>query len=114
MSDKSLSSLLPQQGQLSKTAWQLPDTLTEQDWKQAGFTLSKIEGAMAWWIGDWWAFGEHKYGDRKALVESEEWEGPAFEHCMNAASVCKKFETSFRNEVLSFTHHLACASLPLD
>jgi len=21
-------------------------------------------------IGDWWAFGEHRYGDRKALVQS--------------------------------------------
>lgn len=114
MTDKSLSALLPQQGQLSKTSWQLPEAMTEQDWKQAGFALSKIEGAMAWWIGDWWAFGEHKYGDRKAMVESDEWEGLSYQRCADIAVVCKKFETSFRNEVLSFTHHLACSSLPIE
>jgi hypothetical protein len=65
-----------------------------------------------WWLGDWWAFGEHGYGDRKALVESEEWEGPAFQTCANAAFVCDKFETSRRREVVSFSIHAECASLP--
>jgi hypothetical protein len=37
----------------------------------------KIEGSVQWWLGDWWAFGEHLYGDRKAIVEAESWEGPA-------------------------------------
>jgi hypothetical protein len=114
MTDKSLSALLPQQGNLSKTSWQLPDNMTETDWKQAGFALSKIEGAMAWWIGDWWAFGEHKYGDRKALVESEEWEGPAYNSCNNAAIVCRKFETTRRRVNLGFGQHEACSSLPPD
>ena len=45
--------------------------------------------ARSWWIGDWWAFGEHRYGDRKALVESDGWTGPSFGTCMNAAAVCK-------------------------
>lgn len=112
MSDKSLAALLPQQGQLSKTAWQLPDTLSEQDWKQAGFTLSKIEGAMAWWIGDWWAFGEHQYGDRKAMVESEDWEGPSYDLCRKVAVVCAAFEMFRRRNNLAFSHHQECASLP--
>ncbi len=51
---------------------------------------------------DWWASGEHRYGERAATVKSEEWDGPAFGTCMNAASVCRKFETSRRHEVVSF------------
>ena len=27
------------------------------------------------WIGDWWAYGEHNYGDRKALEISDVREG---------------------------------------
>jgi len=114
VSQGSLIAILPKQGNLTKTAWELPTAMTEGDWKAAGHALSQVEGAMNWWLGDWWRFGEHKYGDRKALVESEEWQGPAFQACADAAWVCAKFETSFRYEVLSFTHHRAAASLPID
>lgn len=109
----SLIAILPKQGNLTKTAWELPSSMTEGDWKAAGHALSQVEGAMNWWLGDWWRFGEHKYGDRKALVESEEWTGPAFQTCMNAAALCVKFETSRRREVLGFNHHAEVASLPI-
>lgn len=109
MADKTVSqtnliSILPQPGQLTKTAWELPDTLTEPDWVAAGNALSQIDGAMRWWLGDWWRFGEHKYGERKALVESEEWQGPVFQTCADAAFVCGKFTTSRRREVVGFNH----------
>lgn len=64
-------------------------------------------------MGDWWAFGEHGYGDRKALVESEEWEGPAYQTCKNVALVCDAFEKSRRRDLVSFSHHSECASLPV-
>ena len=35
-------------------------------------------------MADWWAFGEHKYGDRKKIVESEEWIGPSLQACADA------------------------------
>ena len=100
---KDIAAILPRAGQLSKTGWALPDALTEAEWREAGASLAKVEGAMNWWLGDWWAFGEHGYGDRKALVESDEWEGPAFQTCMDSATVCKRFETSRRREVVTFT-----------
>src|SRR5438105_9808420 len=25
---------------------------------------------IGWWIGDWWNYGEHRYGERQAIVES--------------------------------------------
>jgi hypothetical protein len=44
------------------------------------------------------------------MTDSPDWKGPAFGACMNAASVCRAFETSRRREVLSFKHHAAVAT----
>lgn len=107
-----IANLLPKAGVLTKTGWELPGTLSEKDWKEAGAMLAKVEGAMNWWLGDWWAFGEHGYGDRKALVESDDWEGPAFQSCADSAYVCKAFKTSRRRELVSFNHHREAAALP--
>jgi hypothetical protein len=103
--------LIPSQGILTKTAWQLPEALSEADWTKAGRALARIEGSISWWLGDWWAYGNHHYGDRKALVESEDWEGPVFETCRNTAVVCRAFETSRRRDVLSFKHHAEVLSI---
>ena len=46
--------------------------------------------------------------------EVEDWEGPAFQTCMDAAMVSRAFETSRRREVLSFTHHREVAPLSAD
>jgi len=113
VSQGSLIAILPQQGNLTKTAWELPATMAEGDWKAAGHALSQVEGAMNWWLGDWWRFGEHKYGDRKSLVESDEWSGPAYQTCKDAAYVCGVFEKSRRRDLLSFISHREVASLPI-
>ena len=52
-----------------------------------------------WAVGDWWAFGEHRYGERAAIVKSAEWEGPAFQTCVDAATVCRRFESTSRDVV---------------
>jgi hypothetical protein len=57
-------------------------------------------------------FGEARYGERKAIVEAEDWEGPDFKTCANAASICRSFECSRRREHLAFTHHAEVAALP--
>ena len=58
-----------------------------------------------------WPFPSRLPGvpERKAIVEAEDWEGPDFQTCMNAASVCRAFETSRRREVLSFRHYAEVA-----
>jgi hypothetical protein len=76
--------------------------------------LGKIEHSVSWWIGDWWAFGEHRYGDRKAMVEAEDWEGPAYQTCFNAWNIAKRFEINRRRLNLSFTHHAEVAGLAPD
>jgi hypothetical protein len=66
--------------------------------------LARIGAGLMWWVGDYWIYGEKNYGDRKAIVDDPNWQGPSFQTCANAASVCRAFETSRRREVLSFGH----------
>jgi hypothetical protein len=75
--------------------------------------LGEIERAAAWWIGDWWVYGEHRNGERVAILESEDWTGPNFQTRANCGAVVKKFETSRRRKVLSFIHHAEVGHLLL-
>src|SRR5208282_1104067 len=46
-----------------------------------------------------------------ALIEAEDWEGPAYQTCADAALVCRKFESSRRREDLTFKHHREVTAL---
>jgi len=114
MLEKNASNMLtlPFREFLSPTSFELPNKLPEKDWREIGIALGRMRGSMQWWLGDWWRYDGHGYGDRKAMVESDDWEGPQFEVCKNAASVCRAFaETSRRRDVLSFNHHAEVAGL---
>jgi hypothetical protein len=63
-----------------------------------------------WWIGGWWAFGEHRYGERKAIVTADGWEGPAYETCRKAASVARAFPPPQRHHAVTFYHHTPSAN----
>jgi hypothetical protein len=70
---------------------------------------------VSWWLGDWWAYGEARYGERKAIVETEDWEGPAYQTCREAAVVSNAFPEMFRRRNnLTFSRHKDVAALPLD
>lgn len=99
-------------GRRSERGWDFPSDLSREEWIAIGRELGRAERGISWWIGDWWAFGEHRYGDRKAIVEAPDWQGPAFQVCENYASIARNFATSRRREVLSFKHHAEVASLP--
>lgn len=86
--------------------------MDEGDWRAIGEWLGRAERGVMWWVGDWWAFGEHRYGNRKAIVTAPGWQGPSYQTCMNAAGVSKRFESSRRREVLGWTHHAEVAALP--
>jgi hypothetical protein len=98
---------------LSPNSLALPADLTERQWEEIGQGLGKVGHATQWWIGDWWAFGVHKYGDRRKLVESEEWTGPTYGTCRDAVWVAQKFkEMSRRRDILPWTFHREVAALP--
>jgi hypothetical protein len=100
-------------GTCSPTGWEPPADLPEAEWRRFGVALSKLERGLGWLVGDWWIYGNQHYGRRKAMTEAEDWEGPSFQSCCNAASVCRRFEGYRRRELLSFSHHAAVASLPM-
>ena len=99
-------------GTMTKTGWQLPAGMTIEEWVECGRSLEKIEGAVQWWLGDWWRYGEHEYGERvAALQEGGPLEGMNFGTLRNYAWVAGAIETSRRRDVVSFGHHQAVASL---
>jgi hypothetical protein len=108
-----VQSLLPKnKAKLTTTGLELEEKVTVKEWEEIGKGLVQCETAFQWWIGDWWAFGENrKWGVRKAIVESKDWAGPSFQTCMDLGSVCRKFETSRRHEVLPFNHHREVAGI---
>lgn len=99
-------------GKLTPTSWELP-SMSEEDWITCGLCLAKIEGAVQWWLGDWWAHGEHAYGQRKALFDPG---GPLadmnYQTCHVYGWVARSVETINRLTVLEWKHHFCVASFP--
>src|SRR5947209_5177199 len=56
----------------------LPADLDHPRWCEIGADLRRFDRAVAWWVGDWWAFGEHRYGARREITENPGWQGPAY------------------------------------
>src|SRR5215831_5054273 len=89
---------LPFSEGLTPTSYVLPEGLDAEVWLDVGRALGRVRGSTMWWVGDWWAYGEHAYGERANAVRGEDWEGPSFGTCANAGMVCRRFETSSRDE----------------
>lgn len=89
----------------------IPKNQTFDQWVEMGRSLAEGQRVINWWIGDWWAAGSHRYGER-AKAAAEGIFGREFGSLANAASVCRSFESSRRREALTFTHHLEVAALP--
>jgi hypothetical protein len=98
--------IVPLPAQVSETSLTLPDDLTYDEWMNCGTGLARMVHAVRWWIGDWWAFGKQRYGERAKAAAENNWK---FQTCMNAGWVARKIETSRRREVLPWEHHAAIA-----
>ena len=102
-----LQSPLDFAGDLSATGWQLPDTITRDQYEDAGRLLGKMEDSKQWWLGDWWNAGA-KWGEGKDICEKV---GVAYSTAASAGSVAKAFEFCRRRQTLSFSHHVEAQSL---
>ena len=103
---------LPDGVTLSPTALLCQREPTLAEWKSLGRTLSRLECSIQWWLGDWWHYGQHQYGQRaKAAARNAFGRGYAFGTLMNCGYVAGRIETSRRREVLSFAHHYEVAKL---
>ena len=104
----SVTTTLALPGKVTVTGLELPASLSFEDWQRVGEQLQRAEHAVMWWLGDWWAFGEHRYGERSAQAVENGFNPNTL---MNAAWVCRQIPISRRHEVLSFSHHYEVAAL---
>lgn len=95
----------------TRTSLALPKDLTFAEWKSVGREIEKAAEGCMWWLGDWWAFGDAAYGERAAAVLEDNF-GWAFQTCINAGNVARKFKTNRRRLVLPYKHHAEVAALP--
>lgn len=98
---------LPPSQSLSLT---LPDGLSFDQWQHVGRELAAREKVLNWWIGDWWAFGEHRYGDRAEAAAADIFP-LSYGALRNYGSVCRAIETSRRRDTLDWSHHQEVAPL---
>lgn len=97
---------------VSGTGLELPADMSFDDWAEYGGRLSRMAEGVMWWIGDWWRYGEARYGERAAQVLDAD--GYSFQTYADAGWVARKMETSRRREVLSWSHHREVAALDAD
>ena len=110
-----IPTILGLRGKVTATSWQPPESMSEQEWQAAGEVLGQADRGVQWWLGDWWRFGERRFGATKAIIEAGSWRGPDYQTCANAGWVSKTFETiSRRRELVPFSHHMEVAALPPD
>jgi hypothetical protein len=109
-SGKSINRKLPHGAAICATGLMLPESLTLDQWKDVGFDLCIVDSGVQWAIGDWWFHGRHTYGKRKAYATAKELPYQ-FGSLMNLGCVAGSVKSSSRNELLSFTHHVAVAPL---
>jgi hypothetical protein len=101
-------------GTITATSWTPPDkNIPAEQWQAAGRALGKARSAVLWWLADWWAFGEHAYGERtEALATS--CIDQSVKTLRNYGCVARAVTTSRRRDILSFTHHAEVAGLEAD
>lgn len=97
--------------QFTSTGLSLPPDLSFDEWQDYGERLFAMERGVMWAIGDWWRYGEHRYGERAAQALDSRY---AYGTLANAGYVAAAIEPSRRREVLSFAHHQEVAALPID
>ena len=95
---------------LHSTGLHIPADLELDKWASIGEKLAQIGTGVQWALGDWWAYGNHTYGERKAVAVAKKIPYE-FGTLMNFAWIARSFETSRRREALSFSHHGEVAKL---
>ena len=82
-----------------------------QDWIDYGVNLYKRYGEWRWRFGDWYNFGEHRYGEMaSAALQSD----LSYQSHANAAWVARRIPLKQRRRSLPWSWHAEVASLEYD
>jgi N6-adenosine-specific RNA methylase IME4 len=96
-------------GQLSRTGWSAPEQLSQNRWLEIGKNLALYEGAIQWWLGDWWAYGDQRrWGDGEEIAEQI---GIDYSTIRIYAVVARSVSLLRRRNNLTFGHHREVAPL---
>ena len=81
---------------------ELRDDLEYEEWVEIGEALTNQAKHIMWWLGDWWNYGDRKYGELASQALDF---GIPYSTFSNAAYVSNKIPLERRVPSLSWTHH---------
>jgi hypothetical protein len=91
---------------------ELDPQLDFESWRRLGARIASRADVTTWWLGDWLAFGERRYGRRyRDAVDAT---GLDYQTLRNYASVARHFPMARRHPNLSFQHHAEVCALDED
>ena len=84
----------------------LKEDLEYEEWVEIGEALTNQAKHIMWWLGDWWNYGDRKYGELASQALDF---GIPYSTFSNASYVAKKIPVERRVPELSWTHHFEVA-----
>lgn len=93
----------------SAVAWAPRRDLDTAEWAAAGRRLGAVGRCVQWFLGDWIAYGNARFGERYARASRITGYDP--QTLMNMVYVASRFPASRRRENLSWSHHETLAAL---
>lgn len=89
------------------------ESLTREQWEQAGQILGAIDGRLMWYVGDWLTAGEDcGYIERGKLDAAVKKFGISYNTAAQAARVSRAFQSCLRRQDLGWHHHKEVANHP--
>jgi hypothetical protein len=99
-------------GKMTTHAWEIPPTISYDEWRQAGLRLDQIRDWTNFAIGDWLEFGNAKWGEKYSQAASELKIHP--DRLRQLKWVSSRVPAGDRNNKLTWSHHYEVASLATD
>lgn len=111
------NAIIPQEGggfvykrfSMSPIGMVLPEDASGDEWEEVGWALKAIDGAIAWWVGDWAQFAMRNWNWTAAQV-AERFDYTT-ETIETYAWVCGGIPGSIRNRAVFFSHHRHIAKM---
>ncbi len=88
----------------------LPNDLAFHEWELIGKDLQVAHRAILFWLGDWLAYGEHKYGEM--YTQAIEVSTYSLETLKKCKAIAERIPRGNRIPELGWSHHMAVAYLP--
>jgi len=115
ISDKGKSLVLGK-FRLDRTSLRSIGKIDPEDWGKCGEFLSRAEGSVHWWIGDWiamWRSEWYKGNNlrKEAYEEASEKTGMARKTIQQDLQVAREWEMDERSSILEWAHHLILLSI---